>query len=196
MDEASRPPTIAPTTKPTRASAPRRIPAGPRELPAAQRECHHDPVHPGHEPLGYWLHGRRRATGVHRPLQRRLERARRRRDRRPCTPTTRSSRTTSPATSTSAGTQIGSAIRGIFSVFPDLNFEARPPVHPRGPRRPGVDRPAAPTKGTMTRGGIKVEPTGPAGRVPGHGRDPDPRRPGRAQGRLFGLDHAPAAARP
>src|SRR6266516_6390754 len=55
--------------------------------------------------------------------------------------------------------QIGSAIRGIFSVFPDLNFEGR-----RQYIREDLvvqEWTARGThEGTMTRGGVKVEPTG------------------------------------
>src|SRR3954464_4900813 len=55
--------------------------------------------------------------------------------------------------------QIGSAIRGIFSVFPDLSFEGR-----RQYIRDALvvqEWTARGThEGTMTRGGIEVEPTG------------------------------------
>jgi steroid delta-isomerase-like uncharacterized protein len=55
--------------------------------------------------------------------------------------------------------QIGSAIRGIFSVFPDLSFEGR-----RQYIREDLvvqEWTARGThEGTMTRGGVKVEPTG------------------------------------
>ena len=55
--------------------------------------------------------------------------------------------------------QIGAAIRGIFSVFPDLSFEGR-----RQYIREDLvvqEWTARGThEGTMTRGGIEVEPTG------------------------------------
>jgi steroid delta-isomerase-like uncharacterized protein len=55
--------------------------------------------------------------------------------------------------------QIGAAIRGIFSVFPDLSFEGR-----RQYVREGLvvqEWTARGThEGTMTRGGIEVAPTG------------------------------------
>jgi len=55
--------------------------------------------------------------------------------------------------------QIGSAIRGIFSVFPDLNFESR-----RQYIRDDLVVQEWTARGThegaMTRGGIEVEPTG------------------------------------
>ena len=55
--------------------------------------------------------------------------------------------------------QIGAAIRGIFTVFPDLEFEGRR----RYIRKDLVvqEWTARGThEGTMTRGGVKVEPTG------------------------------------
>ena len=55
--------------------------------------------------------------------------------------------------------QIGSAIRGIFAVFPDLNFEGR-----RQYLRENLVVQEWTARGThegaMTRGGVKVEPTG------------------------------------
>ena len=55
--------------------------------------------------------------------------------------------------------QIGNAIRGIFAVFPDLNFEGR-----RQYIREDLVVQEWTARGTqqgaMTRGGVKVEPTG------------------------------------
>jgi len=55
--------------------------------------------------------------------------------------------------------QIGSAIRGIFSVFPDLNFEGRR-QHIREDLVVQEWTARGTQEGTMTRGGVKVEPTG------------------------------------
>jgi steroid delta-isomerase-like uncharacterized protein len=72
--------------------------------------------------------------------------------------------------------QIGNAIRGIFTVFPDLNFEGR-----RQYIRDDLVVQEWTARGThggmMSRGGVEVEPTG--RKVEYKGRDPDPERPGR-----------------
>src|SRR5213078_4300697 len=76
--------------------------------------------------------------------------------------------------------QIGSAIRGIFSVFPDLNFEGR-----RQYIREDLvvqEWTARGThEGTMTPRRRHGRADRQEGRVQGHGRDPDPRRPGGTQ---------------
>ena len=69
-----------------------------------------------------------------------------------------------------------------------------PPVHPREPRRPGVDGAGhAPRQDDPLRDRGRADR--PQGRLPRDGRDPDPRRPRRAQGRLLRLDHAAPPAR-
>ena len=55
--------------------------------------------------------------------------------------------------------QIGSAIRGIFSVFPDLSFEGRR-QYIRQDLVVQEWTARGTQEGTMTRGGVKVEPTG------------------------------------
>src|SRR6266480_2495628 len=54
--------------------------------------------------------------------------------------------------------QIGDAIRGIFTVFPDLNFEGRRP-YLRDDLVVQEWTARGTHKGPMTRSGIKVEPT-------------------------------------
>src|SRR5213082_3684164 len=55
--------------------------------------------------------------------------------------------------------QIGVAIRGIFSVFPDLNFESRR-QYIRDDLVVQEWTARGTHEGTMTRGGVEVEPTG------------------------------------
>jgi steroid delta-isomerase-like uncharacterized protein len=55
--------------------------------------------------------------------------------------------------------QIGTAIRGIFSVFPDLSFEGRR-QYIRDDLVVQEWTARGTHEGTMTRGGIEVEPTG------------------------------------
>ena len=55
--------------------------------------------------------------------------------------------------------QIGTAIRGIFSVFPDLCFEGRR-QYLRGDLVVQEWTARGTHEGTMTRGGIEVQPTG------------------------------------
>ena len=91
--------------------------------------------------------------------------------------------------------QIADALRGIFSVFPDLSFEGR-----RQYVRDNLvvqEWTARGThEGTVTRAGIQVEPTG--RRVEYKGMDVIPIRDGLVgpQGRLLRLDHPAATARP
>ena len=84
---------------------------------------------------------------------------------------------------------IGRAITGIFSVFPDLAFETRR-AYVREDLVVQEWTATGTHEGTMTRSGNGGPADRPQGRLQGHGRDPDPRRAGRAQGRLLGLGHA------
>ena len=135
--------------------------------------------------IGCDEHRHRAAAGDDRRLQRRLERARPRRDRGAARARRWCSRTTRPASAPRA-TRRSSTSRGIFESWPDIAFSTRR-LYVREDLVVQEWTATATHVKELRRGRHRRRALGPPHRVGRDGRDPVRGRPDQAQGRLLGL---------